>query len=142
MGCIVWRLITRGTVSLRPGPRCACNMRANDLIVMLKPLPCVRCDLPRSWSLTKPYVTCVCVYGSRKAMHLHFVVSISLKYLSFINQLHAVSRSRQGRQKEPSVKTLRFPISAEFWGYCVLSGGTQLRALPLHQSEENKKSPF
>ena len=37
-------------------------------------------------------------------------------------QLHAVSRTQQGRQREPSVKTLRSQLSAEF---CVLSGRTQ-----------------
>ena len=31
--------------------------------------------------------------------------------LSFKLQLHAVSRSQQGRQREPSVKTLRSPLS-------------------------------
>ena len=29
------------------------------------------------------------------------------------NQLHAVSRTWQGRQREPSIKTLRSPLSAE-----------------------------
>ena len=37
---------------------------------------------------------------------------------------------------EPSVKTLRSPFSAEFWRHCVLSGRTQNRDLPRHQSEE------
>ena len=37
------------------------------------------------------------------------------------NQLHAVSRTQQGRHREPSVKTLRTPLSAEFWRHCVLS---------------------
>ena len=44
------------------------------------------------------------------------------------NQIHAVSRTQQGRQREPSVKTLRPPLSAEFWRHCVLSGRTQRRA--------------
>ena len=52
------------------------------------------------------------------------------------NQLHAVSRTVQGRQGEPSVKTLRFPLSAEFWKHCVLNGRTQRRVCPRHQSEE------
>ena len=52
-----------------------------------------------------------------------------------MNQLHAVSRTHQGRPREPSVKTLRSPISAEFWRHCVLSGRTQRRALPRNQSE-------
>ena len=38
------------------------------------------------------------------------------------------SRLQQGRQSEPSVKTLRSPLSAAFWRYCVLSGRTQRRA--------------
>ena len=52
------------------------------------------------------------------------------------NQLHAVSRTKQGRQREPSVKTLRSQLPAEFWRHCVLSGRTQRRAQPRHQSEE------
>ena len=52
------------------------------------------------------------------------------------NQLHAVSRTQQGRQREPGVETLRSPLSAEFWRHCVLSGRTQRRALPRHKSEE------
>ena len=35
-----------------------------------------------------------------------------------------------------SVKTLRSPLSAEFRRHCVLSGRTQRRAPPRHQSEE------
>ena len=31
------------------------------------------------------------------------------------NQLHAVSSAQQGKQKDSSVKTLRSPLSAEFW---------------------------
>ena len=54
------------------------------------------------------------------------------------NQLHAVSRTQQSRQREPSVKTLRSPLSAEFWRHCVLTGGTQRRALSRHQSDEMK----
>ena len=48
-----------------------------------------------------------------------------------MNQLHAVSRTQQGRQREPSVKPLRSTLSAEFWRHWMLSGGTQRRALPL-----------
>ena len=55
---------------------------------------------------------------------------------SVFHLVHAVSRTQQGRQREPSVKTLRSSLSAEFWRHCVLSGRTQRRALPQHQSEE------
>ena len=51
----------------------------------------------------------------------------------FINipyRLHAVSRTQQGKQREPSVKTLRSPLSAEFWRHCVLSGRIQRRSTP------------
>ena len=48
------------------------------------------------------------------------------------NQLHAVSRT------ELTVKTFRSPFSAELWRHCVLSGGSQRRTLPRHQSEENE----
>ena len=43
-----------------------------------------------------------------------------------INLLHVVSRTLQGRHREPSVKIIRSPLSAEFWRHCVLSGITQL----------------
>ena len=33
------------------------------------------------------------------------------------SQLHAVSRTQQGRQREPSVKTLRSPLSSEMNNY-------------------------
>ena len=59
-------------------------------------------------------------------------------YYKIKNQLHAVSRTQRGRQREPSAKTLRSPLSAKFWRHCVLSGGTQRRALPRYQSEEMK----
>ena len=38
-----------------------------------------------------------------------------------MNQLHAVSRGHQGRQREPSVN---YPPSAEFWRHCMLKGGS------------------
>ena len=41
------------------------------------------------------------------------------------NRLHAVSRTHQGGQREPSVKTLRSPFSTVYWRHCVLSGGFQ-----------------
>ena len=53
-----------------------------------------------------------------------------------LNHLHAVSRIQQSNQRKPGVKTLRSPLSAEFWRHCLLSGGTQRRDLPQHQSEE------
>ena len=36
------------------------------------------------------------------------------------NQLYAVSRTQQGRQREPSVKTLRSRLSTELWRHCVV----------------------
>ena len=45
-------------------------------------------------------------------------------FIKIVIQLHAVSRTQQGRQREPSVKTLRSPLSAEFWRHYVLSGRT------------------
>ena len=55
-----------------------------------------------------------------------------------INQLHGVSRTQQGKQGSgkrsvltlgslSSVKTLRSPLSTEFWRHGVLSGGTPHR---------------
>ena len=57
---------------------------------------------------------------------LELIFFFDMEYL-FI-QLHAVSRTLQGRQREPSVKTLHSPLSAEFWRHCVLSGRIQRRA--------------
>ena len=54
------------------------------------------------------------------------------------DQLHAVSPMWQGRQGQPSVKTLGSPLSAKFCRLCVLSVITQHRALPRHLSEEIK----
>ena len=46
-------------------------------------------------------------------------------------QLHAVSRVYPDWHGEPSVKTLRSPLSIEFWRHYVLSGETQrCRTLP------------
>ena len=45
----------------------------------------------------------------------YFDNSIDAIDIKKINQLHAVSRIQQGRQSEPNVKTLRSPLSAEFW---------------------------
>ena len=69
------------------------------------------------------------------------MISISILHIEYfkLNQFHAVSHKQQeGRQREPNVKTLRFSLSAKFWKHCVLSGGSQRRALPRHQSEEMK----
>ena len=54
------------------------------------------------------------------------------------NGLHAVTRTQRGTQREPNVKTLHSPLSAEIWRHCVLNGGTQRRVLPRNQSEEMK----
>ena len=51
-----------------------------------------------------------------------------LLYLIKIN--FTLYPAQHGRQREPSVKTIRFPLSAESWRHCVLNGGTQRRALP------------
>ena len=54
------------------------------------------------------------------------------------NQLHVVSRTQQGRQRDPSVKRLCSTLSIEFSRIYSLSGGTQRCVLPGHQSEELK----
>ena len=46
------------------------------------------------------------------------------------------SRTQHGSQREPSVNPLHFPLSSEFLRHCVLNGGTQRRALPLHRNKE------
>ena len=57
---------------------------------------------------------------------------------SYYSQLHAVSRAQQGRQRESSVMTLHSPLSAVFWGHCMLSGRTQRHALPRHHINLSK----
>ena len=67
---------------------------------------------------------------SHWSLMFNFTVIKLIYFIKFIkkNQLHAVSRTQQGRQRESSVKTLRSPLSAEFWRHCALSGRTQRRA--------------
>ena len=57
-------------------------------------------------------------------------------YFVKIYQFHAVSRTQQGRQREPSVKTLRSILSAGFWRHYVLSDRTQHPALHRDQGKE------
>ena len=76
----------------------------------------------------------LCAVPVKGALTLPFCMINKLS----LTQLHTVSRTLQGRQREPSVKTLRSPLSAEFWRHCVLSGGSQRRPLSRHQSEEIK----
>ena len=67
--------------------------------------------------------------------------NIPLMHFELITQLNkSTSRCgiQQGRQGQLSIKTLRSLLSAKFWRHFVLSGGTQRRALPRHQSEETK----
>ena len=47
----------------------------------------------------------------------------------YVSSVVKVSRCNlQNRQREPSVKKLHSPVSAEFWRYCVLNSGIQRRA--------------
>ena len=75
-----------------------------------------------------------------KSEHIYYIeYNIRFYYIYHtyiqVNQLHAVSCTQRCGQREPSVKTLCSPLSAEFWRHCVLSK-TQRRALPRHQREE------
>ena len=54
----------------------------------------------------------------------YFCLNIKI-YFQYLLLRPVVARTQQGRQREPSVKTLLFPLSAEFWRHCVLSGRTQ-----------------
>ena len=53
-------------------------------------------------------------------------------------EFHVTSRIQQGRQTQPSVKTLRSPLCFKFRRHCVLNDGKQLRALPRHLREKTK----
>ena len=61
------------------------------------------------------------------------------KLFLFPNQLHSVSRTQQGRQREHSNETFRSPLSTEIFEDCVLSGGTRRRTFALvpERSYEN-----
>ena len=72
----------------------------------------------------------------RSLFNVELLFASYLYNIFFLN--HAVSRTLQGRQRKPSVKTLRSLLSAEFRRHCVLSGRTQRRACLRHQSEEMK----
>ena len=56
--------------------------------------------------------------------NLHMIIFFKKKKVNSqlkLNQLHVVSCSQQCRQREPSVKTLRSTLSAEFWMHCVFA---------------------
>ena len=61
------------------------------------------------------------------------MATINLRIKSKLNQLHAVPRTQQGRQREPSVKTLRSPLSAEFWRLFISFRVSKLRELTSKQ---------
>ena len=46
---------------------------------------------------------------------------------SFFSALRCIPHPAGYAEREPNVKTLRSPLSAEFWRHCVLNGGTQRR---------------
>ena len=78
----------------------------------------------------KIYIYSMCIILCRSAIKIKNIRTESFLDVflqNFKNQLHAVSRTQQVRQREPSIKTLRSPLSAEFWRHCVLSGRTQRR---------------
>ena len=78
----------------------------------------------------------ICISIEYIVVETIIVIFNNFKVIKKSNQLHALSRTQRGRQRETSVKSLRSPLSAEFWRHCVLSGGTQSRALPRHHIEE------
>ena len=63
--------------------------------------------------------TCLVIFtaqGSRERLvSRHFILIFNYIWV-FFYQLHAVSRTQQRKQTVPSVKTLRFPFSAESGG--------------------------
>ena len=80
-------------------------------IVSLKPVKTV-------YYLNKLFDTVVAQWRKRVAVNATVVDSIATGR-NEIFQLHAVSRTKQGIQRKPSVKTLLSPLSAEFWRHCV-----------------------
>ena len=68
----------------------------------------------------------------------HLRWTISSKNQIKKNHLHAVSCTQQCKKGNLvlRVKTFHPSLSAEFWRHYMLSGGTQRRAWPWHQSEE------
>ena len=51
-------------------------------------------------------------YKCRHNNHVNYMLKVLLYNK---NQLHVLYRTQQVRQREPYVKTHRFPLSAEFW---------------------------
>ena len=87
----------------------------------------------------------VYVYLAAYIVLLYPVFFVSIRSLSHILFENGKNKSAsrcnphtQGRQREPSIKTLRSLISAKFWRYCMLSGGTQRRVLPRYQCKERE----
>ena len=64
-------------------------------------------------------------------------VSVPFFFFLWYITLKSVSFCFQGRQREPSVKTLRSPLSAEFWRHCVLSCRNQRRAFASTPERKN-----
>ena len=58
------------------------------------------------------YYKCVFINNIEIDTYVSLVLNYKSKYLK--DQIHAVSRTQQGRQREPSVKKLHSPLSAEF----------------------------
>ena len=94
-------------------------------------------EFGRLWTLDiliKPLM-CETKYYLKTSFLIFFMMYKSSPVIFF--QLYAVfpAHSKVGRG---NLVLLCFPLCAEFWRHCVLSGGTQLRTLPRHQSEEMK----
>ena len=78
----------------------------------------------------KNHLSRIWIHYHSSFTHLNYtnVILCNANINKCLNQLHVVSRTQQGSEREPSVKTLRSPLSAEFWRHCVLGGRTQRRA--------------
>ena len=64
------------------------------------------------------------------------IILIMNKKINKPNQLHAGSHTQQSRQRQLSVKTLRFPLSTEFFKAMHVDCGTQRQIFSLEQGEE------
>ena len=98
-------------------------------------------------NLNKYFISRVAIEPTISRVHSHILCPCATTGLIFIYKLLAVdnflqcyfvSRTQHDSQRQPSVKTLCSPHSAELWRHCVLRGGVQRRALTRYQSGEMK----
>ena len=65
-------------------------------------------------------------------------INICISSFWYLKWNSAFSRIKQGRQREPNIKALSFPVFAQYSRHCVSGGGTQRWALALVPDRRNE----